>query len=156
VSRVNKYLKHNSQRVSPHASIFLTAVLEFLASELLENASEVTTSMKRKQISINDLNRSVWGDRDWNIVKKPSKKRKNPSNDDESSVTAVATESNKSTSKRTTFSGDHDLKMLAENVNWGSLKNGWKGVYTESKRHKYKVPTNPVEFSEPLTTAVVV
>lgn len=63
VSRVIPTLKRVADRVQPSAAVFLTAVLEFLATEMIESASESTSGGKRKQISVYDLSRSVWGDR---------------------------------------------------------------------------------------------
>ena len=63
VSRMISVLRRSAERVQPLAAVFLTAVVEFLATEMIESASEATSSGKRKQISVVDLNRSVWGDR---------------------------------------------------------------------------------------------
>lgn len=105
VSRVIPILKRAADRVQPVAAVFLTAVLEFLATEMIESASESTSSGKRKQISVYDLNRSVWGDR-----------------------------SLQQGSSSSWMSGDAELQKVAQRVKWGSLDRGWKGMYTDSLR----------------------
>ena len=113
VSRMISVLRRSADRVQPLAAVFLTAVVEFIATELLESASESTSSGKRKQITVFDLNRSVWGDR--GIQTKDS----------------------------SWMSGDAEMQKLAKRVKWGSLGKGWKGIYTESGgRHRKKQKKN--------------
>lgn len=129
VSRVAVYLKRTSSRVSPAASIYLTAVLEFLAVEMLESAVEVTSAMGRKQISAEDLLRAVWGDRDWGFNHSATEKSKGK-------IQEKTTEQNSKKRSHPSFSGDRDMQSVATSVNWGPLKDAWKGMYKSSKRAK--------------------
>jgi histone H3/H4 len=140
-SRVDRFLKRYSKRVSPQASVFLTAVLEFLAKELIESASEVTSSGKRKQISVHDLNRCVWGDRTL-PVELLKEKGKSSTESGSKSGSVV---------KSVSVLGDLDFQQLAKHVNWGVVQNGWKGVYTETtSRKKQKKEESVPESSSSL------
>jgi len=125
VSRVARLLKQQSLRVSPQASIFLTAVLEFLVKEMIESASAVTTLGKRKQISVYDLNRSVFGCRttpeNTNAHKKKTSKTTTATTDEKAEGVVV---------------GDVDLEVLSRTVNWGMVNMGWKGMYTDASCRK--------------------
>ena len=151
-SRVDRCLKRVSNRVSPQASVFLTGVLEFLASELIESASEVTLGRKFHQISVHDLRRSILGDKTINgylLSKRLTKKSK--------STTDSSVAGSKSSLKAPIiYSGDEDLQMLAREIKWGVLRNSWKGLYTSvhSKR-KLKVPVETVPNLE-LTSQLIV
>lgn len=125
VSRVNRLLKQQSVRVSPQASIFLTAVLEFVTREMIESASSVTTLGKRKQISVYDLNRSVFGYRtvpESFIAGKKSTSDKINSGSQPANISPSV--------------GDADLEVLSRTVNWGMVNMGWKGMYTNSSSRK--------------------
>lgn len=117
ISRIDNYLKRFSQRVSPTAAVFLTAVLEFLVKEVVESAAEVTSSRKRKQIQTVDVNKAIWGDRTF--PQQPNKK---------------------SSKETVTCGGDVELQLLAKKVKYSSaLSQGWKGVYTSTSHKRRKV-----------------
>lgn len=149
-SRVDRCLKRVSGRVSPQASVFLTGVLEFLASELIESASEVTLNRKLHQISVNDLRRSILGDKTINgylLSKKLSKKSK--STTAASSTTASSKSSSTVSKTPIVYGGDEELQILAREINWGVLRNSWKGLYTSvHTKKKLKVPVEAVANSE--------
>tara|TARA_B100001057_G_scaffold498043_1_gene603904 strand:- start:2190 stop:2561 length:372 start_codon:yes stop_codon:yes gene_type:complete len=57
VSRVNKYMKGNSglKRVGGSSPIYMTAVIEYVAAEILELAGNKTKAASRKTINHEDL-----------------------------------------------------------------------------------------------------
>lgn len=76
---------------SEDANLYWTAVLEFLLTDVLESATEATCSGGRKRVIPQDLYRTVWGD-------------------------AVPLEVTPDTTSF--FSGNADLKALAQRVQW--------------------------------------
>ena len=74
VSRIENVLRMYSQRVSSYSSIFITAVLETVLSNLLFSSAEVTSIYKRKQVTVFDLNKSIWG---FNALKSSVQIKKN-------------------------------------------------------------------------------
>jgi histone H3/H4 len=126
VSKVDKYLKSYSKRVSPDASVFLTAVLEYLANELLTAASEFTSARKRVQISVHDVHHAVFGTgqhiHSSLVAKKKVKKGEEAKESDDDAP-----------------EGDLDLECLAKAIKWGVVRKGWKGLYTGKKGRKRKI-----------------
>ena len=57
VARVNKYMKGNSglKRVGGTSAIYMTAVIEYVAAEILELAGNKTKAASRKTINHEDL-----------------------------------------------------------------------------------------------------
>ena len=68
VSRFNRYLKTTSgiKRVGGGAPVYLAAVLEYIAAELMEVAGNSTKKSKRKTISPDDISCSIRQDTDLN------------------------------------------------------------------------------------------
>lgn len=68
VSKVNKHLRdsHMSKRVGGGAPVYLAAVLEYFAAELIECAGTQLEGNKRKRISPQDVMRAVRNDQDLN------------------------------------------------------------------------------------------
>lgn len=66
VARFNKYMKKNSglKRVGASAPVFAAAVIEYVASELVDVAGNVTSDAGRKTISPDDLMKAVRKDRE--------------------------------------------------------------------------------------------
>jgi hypothetical protein len=112
--------------VSPDASVFLTAVLEYLANELLSGASEFTSARKRVQISVHDIHHAVFGTgqhiHSSLVTKKKAKKGDEAKESDDDAP-----------------EGDLDLESLAKAVKWGVVRKGWKGMYTAKKGRKRKI-----------------
>ena len=152
ISRVDRCLKRVSTRVSSEAAVFLTAALEFLANEMLTLGAEVTSASHRKKVSVEDLTRSVFGDREIpaQLVKKSSKRK------------AGADDKETGGEPKVKIYGDADVQALAKKINWGAVRYGWKGVYTDSmssrKRQKTETKTESgnVSANVPDATAVPV
>ena len=71
VSRVHARMKKamgKGGRVAQASPIYLTACLEYVASEVLEAAGKVTLERKRKRISPADLIAGIRGDKDLSRV----------------------------------------------------------------------------------------
>lgn len=66
VARVNKYLKKNSglKRVGSSAPVFATAIVEYIVSELLDVAGNITSTAGRKTVSPEDLLKGIRGDKE--------------------------------------------------------------------------------------------
>ena len=66
VARVNKYLKKNSglKRVGGSAPVYATAIVEYVVSELLDVAGNVTSAAGRKTVSPEDLMKGLRGDKE--------------------------------------------------------------------------------------------
>lgn len=64
VSRVNRLIKKQSgvTRVGGSSPVYLTAVAEFVAAEVIELAGNYTLRGKRKQISLEDVSMAIRGD----------------------------------------------------------------------------------------------
>ena len=67
VSRVGRHIKESHctkkvKRVGQLAPVFATAVIEYLAAELLECGGKVTMDGKRKRITISDISTAVRSD----------------------------------------------------------------------------------------------
>lgn len=64
VSRVGRHIKESHctkkvKRVGQFAPVFATAVIEYIAAELLECGGKVTMDAKRKRITISDISTAV-------------------------------------------------------------------------------------------------
>lgn len=120
VSKCTNLLRKTKLRVSPFASVFLAATLQYLASELLTNADAVTTSQKRIQITAHDVLTGVFGTRQFiheYLLSKKSKAKASQQVDEN-------------------VFGDEELKVLADKLHWGVLVRGIKGMYTKPKRRR--------------------
>jgi histone H2A len=110
VSRFSNLLKRTSHRMTPTAAIFMTAVLEFIVTEIMESSAEVTSSGKRKQITVSDVDRSIWGDR-YTI---------------------------KTRTGSSYVTGDGELQILAKRVRWTS--DGWNDIFTGKRTRRHVEP----------------
>jgi histone H2A len=70
VSRVNRHLRDSgaTKRVGAGAPIYLSAVLEYVAAELLDVSGKTTVANKRKRITPVDVMRSIRSDPELNRV----------------------------------------------------------------------------------------
>lgn len=68
VARVNKLLKQRSgmQRVGGSSPVYLTAVAEYLAAEILELAGNEALKSKRRTIALEDLTTAIRKDHEMN------------------------------------------------------------------------------------------
>lgn len=139
VPRVEKFLRNFVPSVKTSAVVFLTAVLQYLASELLTNSSTVTEGEKRHQINANDVYRGVYGDASAipGLSQKPIKK------------STSSTES-KPVKKKLHLDGDVDLKRLIQKTNWAALRHSWTKVVRSAKPVAESSKTT-VESTEPVT-----
>jgi hypothetical protein len=177
VSRFENYLKYFVRRVSGTSGIFFAAVLQYLAAELLEGGALVTVSENRKQITVDDLRRGVYGD--FTSVpglkfKKSLHKHVNfegnsahiksvhrvkipkPSNTD---ATTDAPQPHKTRMVASYVAkGDHDMQELAQKVQWSVVRKSWAGYLSQGTKHntKLEVPTEtatPIDAATAPTTA---
>lgn len=139
VSKASRCLKFFSKRVSPEASIYLTAVLQYIANEILTVAEEITSLHKRKQITVDDVHHAVFG-RPIHIHASllPKKSKKQSENEEKQPDPS-------------NISGDSELEALARRVHWGSMKRGYKGIYTKPHTKRRKVVPENVESDRPAT-----
>ena len=65
VSRINKHLRDAkaTKRVSASAAIFVTAILELVASEILDAANELAAGAARRRINVCDLAQALRDDK---------------------------------------------------------------------------------------------
>ena len=70
IARVNRYLKKNTQlkRVGGSAAVFMTAVVEYIASEILQVAGSGTLKAQRKTVSPQDLVSATRSDKELSRV----------------------------------------------------------------------------------------
>ena len=66
IARVNKKLKKRMERVGQGAPVYLTAVLEYVAGEVIELAMKSATDRKVKRINTQDLANAVRSDKELN------------------------------------------------------------------------------------------
>jgi histone H2A len=92
VGRVERFLRlgNYASRISSHTPIFLTAVVQYVISEILNLAKNHTTASKRKRISAAHVLASIKDDRELSIIcgsptipKVVPKKKKKVLKDDE-------------------------------------------------------------------------
>lgn len=64
VARINRYMKNNSgmKRIGGSAPVYMTAVVEYIAAEIMDLAGNATKEGGRKTVSPDDLTVAVRGD----------------------------------------------------------------------------------------------
>jgi histone H2A len=69
-ARINKYIKNNSniKRVGGSSSIYMTAVIEYVVSEIIDSAGKNTLMNNRKTINIDDIIQAVRTDPDLSVL----------------------------------------------------------------------------------------
>ena len=66
IARVNKKLKKRMERVGQGAPVYLTAVLEYIAGEVVELALKSAADRKVKRINTQDLSYALRSDKELN------------------------------------------------------------------------------------------